>query len=890
MSNQSRLAALQAINDPQFSEFEPPDQERVLMALDPEMGKDFTALSLQDKQGFIDQMRQVGKLPPDAPFSKPPPGTLAKVGKLALEEGLPMAGMMVAPELAVGYKAYKTGKALLGARTAASALGGGVGALAGGVASRVTGLSEEPYSKLKGEVVYQSTLGGASELPIAAVQAFRYGKAKAGEKVMEKIVNRAREKVNPEAVEASQQLIKLGTKYGKNLKGTPGLNLEQMTEDQLVDIGANIGRNAAASSQEFVQQVIANRQVTKAELDEISKIVASSNLDEIKIGNLIKEKVILRSKSIENKLTGGRYISGDVGKETLESIGPILSQFDKEAGLRYTSLDEMTKGGFVKDAILGTEKQVTGLVDINNIVKVAKGKTAKAVAPSVELRGAKATTTKAIPPSISEQISPVSGVDRLLAPELPPSAVGPRRTLSEGGRTMIVRQGIPSVTTGGQTAVVRQGQKGAFPRLLTDDGARVMKYLSKLPGDIPFSEAHWIRSDLLKMKRGIEKTNPSDSVLSTMNSVIKQIDGAMEKAAKNLKGPALVKWRAANAFYKEGAEKYLNKTINKLLISEPETVAKVLVENSDPIVLRKLKKVFENNPAAWQNITNSYLDNMVEVAKGSEEFVDPARLISLMQKKKAKQVQKLILGESEQQVFEEIIRNTKNLKGFMSKVLKESNSESLAQYIFSEKKFTPLRVVDKLFDTSPQARGEVMRSYIDMMVGKATTIDKSNRSFINGRLLKESIEQQKLKMDIVFKGKPELRKRFTKIADTIMQVESKNPESIGAMMIQMKQAGAITQGASALATGTPTGVASAAIQAGAFIGIPQLFTKIITNKNATKWMVEGFKAEAGSKIQITAVGKLMKFLTGAAGYTAKVGIEGVGQLYSPSNEFAAGYQ
>jgi len=630
-----------------------------------------------------------------------------------------------------------------------------------------------------------STYRGLKNAYNAAFKGARGGKT-------EKIIRGFRRSVDPAGLEASMELQEYAFRQGINLDVTPGLTLDQLTNSPIVDFMAALTHKHPVAAKRFLGKVTANRTVTKRMLDDLTEDVTGEIFSAEDMGGLLKSAAKNRSAKVEQLLSKQSHLSI---KEQQKKLDELRELFQDEAAFRYQMVDDVTKGTFRKDPILGTSTQIEGSVDLSE-------------------------------------------------------SIGRAKVLSSPAASKI-------------------------ETLTSEAGSKINAYLSRLPDKLPFSEAHRVRSQLLKMRRMYDKANPADPAIGQIGRTIKEIDSAMETAAAKLKGTALSTWRTANAFYKGGAEKYLNEDIVKFLVKDPDQLAETLITNSNLPTLKALKRAFAKEagaPAAtkeWNSVVDIYFKQIIKKARLNEGDIGVDKLINLFSREK-EGLASTLLGPEELKVFKQIIRENPDAhRRIGDAILKQVDPIALGNKLTKEGNILYLRTAKQLFKPNPDKWKLVQKGFFENLIEQSTKRDPTEiTTFIDGNKLMEAIENKSAAIDILFTGPKEklLVHRLKKIAITIQQAEKKAPSSFGALMFVIKAAGALGKGAKAVGrtfVGDPTGLPGAAAEIGIFGGFPKIIGEIVTDDKATHWLISGLAAKADSPAQRKAFINLENFIKSA---------------------------
>jgi hypothetical protein len=113
-----------------------------------------------------------------------------------------------------------------------------------------------------------------------------------------------------------------------------------------------------------------------------------------------------------------------------------------------------------------------------------------------------------------------------------------------------------------------------------------------LPKNIPFGQAHAIRSALLQKVRDLGATAGKGQAKAGLAQLVGPLDESMEVAGKSLSGKARNLWRNANTFFKQGKEVFENDLMANLIIKNkkaPEKIGEVLFRKGNVSEIKKAK-------------------------------------------------------------------------------------------------------------------------------------------------------------------------------------------------------------------------------------------------------------------------------------------------------------
>lgn len=157
-------------------------------------------------------------------------------------------------------------------------------------------------------------------------------------------------------------------------------------------------------------------------------------------------------------------------------------------------------------------------------------------------------------------------------------------------------------------SLLSQAQKG----IRTKEQTTVLNEIINKPDLVSFSDAHILRSDLLKIARsGSELVK--GKAQGVAKAVGKPIDNAMNQAAKDLSGDALNAWREANKFWKSGKNTFNSRFVRGLASADPEVALERVLQSGKPSNIIKLRKVIDD-PIVWKKIQGEFVNKLQRTA------------------------------------------------------------------------------------------------------------------------------------------------------------------------------------------------------------------------------------------------------------------------------------
>lgn len=213
-------------------------------------------------------------------------------------------------------------------------------------------------------------------------------------------------------------------------------------------------------------------------------------------------------------------------------------------------------------------------------------------------------------------------------------------------------------------------RRSAVPALSGDTSLSILKQITQLADHIPFEEAQVIRSQALAKGRAVFGDPDRAVIRGITDQITKFTDTAMETTARAA-GPAVEQaWRGANQFTRDGYAKFETDFLSGLLTEKPDAVAKALLRNNSPILIREARKAV---PArAWQPVQAALATQLAEKATNVETGVISG---------KAMLTQLKTLGASVKEVFPTTADEVRRLARVLSTVQQAQGEGTGRMYI-----------------------------------------------------------------------------------------------------------------------------------------------------------------------------------------------------------------
>ncbi len=161
----------------------------------------------------------------------------------------------------------------------------------------------------------------------------------------------------------------------------------------------------------------------------------------------------------------------------------------------------------------------------------------------------------------------------------------------------------------------------------TQAGDTLLKKVLQLDDMVSFKQAQSLRSALLDERSAMAVTR--DKAIGLAKQFTRLTDEAMEAGGKSLlpikagrTDDAIVAWRIANKFYREGQEQFnkkIIKTLSKTLAENPEVAVRKIFR---PQASRQIKVVKDLvDKATWQQLKTANLEHIIREASDADKVV-----------------------------------------------------------------------------------------------------------------------------------------------------------------------------------------------------------------------------------------------------------------------------
>ena len=143
--------------------------------------------------------------------------------------------------------------------------------------------------------------------------------------------------------------------------------------------------------------------------------------------------------------------------------------------------------------------------------------------------------------------------------------------------------------------------------------AHVASLVDSLPTISTFKDAGLVRSALLEMRRTV--SDPlANRTIGGAKLLGGAVDEAMERAGSQLPPNAITAWRTANAFSREGHQKFNDELIKRIVDSKPEAVVDIFLRVNKPGTVRDVRNII-NNPTTWQAVQGEFIHNILTASR-----------------------------------------------------------------------------------------------------------------------------------------------------------------------------------------------------------------------------------------------------------------------------------
>lgn len=159
---------------------------------------------------------------------------------------------------------------------------------------------------------------------------------------------------------------------------------------------------------------------------------------------------------------------------------------------------------------------------------------------------------------------------------------------------------------------------------------RISRRIEEL-GDVEsFASLQELRSDLLAVAR-----SSTDLVAGKAQGAGKfmanRVDMAMANAAKNLNPEALVAFREASAFWKQGKQTFNSSFIKGLARKDADVVYQSAVRDGRPLLIRKLRETIAD-PNVWKDVQGQFFADTLSKAADTGGIVSGESLLKQLKK------------------------------------------------------------------------------------------------------------------------------------------------------------------------------------------------------------------------------------------------------------------
>lgn len=204
--------------------------------------------------------------------------------------------------------------------------------------------------------------------------------------------------------------------------------------------------------------------------------------------------------------------------------------------------------------------------------------------------------------------------------------------LDEAIRTGMEASGIQGVPTSTLKVLALKLESEMGLKAGSPGTAAIIKDVMAQGDIITFKKAQQIRSDLLMVSRQSDELVAGKAQASAKR-LANSLDKVMRHTAEALPpGTAKNLWRDANAFWKDGMEKYQSSMMKALIKAEPEEVFRRGVLNSSPRTVKRIRDIVGAGSDEWKSIQGQFLEEAVFRSANAEGAVIGARLMNYVRR------------------------------------------------------------------------------------------------------------------------------------------------------------------------------------------------------------------------------------------------------------------
>ncbi len=173
-----------------------------------------------------------------------------------------------------------------------------------------------------------------------------------------------------------------------------------------------------------------------------------------------------------------------------------------------------------------------------------------------------------------------------------------------------------------------------LPALRSPTGQNLLEQILELDDFVPFSQAQFDRSELIKLSAPIMETR-KDIVKGVTKQLSKRYDQAMQEAARGTSSETLDAWRAANKFWKTGRKTFRSKFIRSLLQKDPEKILGSIIKpnNQGLSNIRRLKAAIKGDVQANKAMQSGFIQRMMSDATDPQTGVIVGKRLNAQAKK-----------------------------------------------------------------------------------------------------------------------------------------------------------------------------------------------------------------------------------------------------------------
>lgn len=159
------------------------------------------------------------------------------------------------------------------------------------------------------------------------------------------------------------------------------------------------------------------------------------------------------------------------------------------------------------------------------------------------------------------------------------------------------------------------------------EGVSALKVITSKADNVSFSEAHKLRSDLLRVIRSKDELIEG-RVGELAKEMSKHVDTAMEDAAKVAGDDVLGFWRSLSKQYEEGTKPFTNRLTRSIVNNDTDLVVDELLKSVDPTAIAAVRAAL-GDKKVWKQVQGRTLDRILfDATDIANKYVSGEQLIN----------------------------------------------------------------------------------------------------------------------------------------------------------------------------------------------------------------------------------------------------------------------